>query len=136
MNGFVSQQPDPTSVRIALRSFGFKYGMPDGAHFVVDMRFLPNPFWVPELKPFNGRDERVRDYVLGQEQAIEHITCYAGMICELTERYRRKGKGKVTVAVGCTGGKHRSVVAVEFLMEILVKRGYNVTATHGDLGRE
>ena len=74
--------------------------------------------------------------MLGQNRAVEHITCYAEMICELTERYRRKGKDRVMVAVGCTGGKHRSVAAVEFLVELLEKRGYVVTATHGDLGRE
>ncbi len=129
-------QGGPRPPRIALRSFGFKYGMPKAAHFVVDMRFLPNPFWVPELKPFNGRDERVRDYVLGQARAVDFLTCYVEMISELAERYRRKGKDEVMVAVGCTGGKHRSVVAVEFMTALLTQRGYGVTSAHGDLGRE
>jgi UPF0042 nucleotide-binding protein len=110
--------------------------MAENAHFVVDMRFLSNPFWVPELKPFNGRDERVRDYVLGQARAVDFLTCYVEMIDELAERYRRKGKDQLMVAVGCTGGKHRSVVAVEFMTVLLTRRGYDVTSSHGDLGRE
>jgi UPF0042 nucleotide-binding protein len=132
----VSQDAGIPRIRIELRSFGFKYGVPEDVHFVVDMRFLPNPFWVPELKPFNGLDARVRDYVLGQNHSVEHITCYAEMIYELADRYARKGKDRLMVAVGCTGGKHRSVAASEFLAELLRKRGYSVAATHGDLGRE
>ncbi|MGH3545370.1 MAG: RapZ C-terminal domain-containing protein [Mycobacteriales bacterium] len=131
-----SQRTGPPLRQIALRSFGFKYGLPDAVHFVVDMRFLSNPFWVPELKPFNGRDERVRDYVLGQARAVEFLTCYVEMITELAERYRRKGKDQLMVAVGCTGGKHRSVVAVEFMTGLLTRRGYKVTFSHSDLGRE
>lgn len=132
----VDTAPPSTPPRVALRSFGFKYGPPTDAHFVVDMRFLPNPFWVPELKPFNGRDARVRDYVLGRARAVEFITCYAEMICDMAERYRRKGKDELMVAVGCTGGKHRSVAAVDFLVTLLVERDLHVTAVHRDLGLE
>lgn len=132
----MNSQPRLDAPRVALRSFGFKYGAPTDAHFVVDMRFLPNPFWVPELKPFNGRDARVRDYVLGQARAVEFLTCYAEMICDMTERYRRKGKDELMVAVGCTGGKHRSVVASEFLVMLLVERGLQASAAHRDLGLE
>jgi UPF0042 nucleotide-binding protein len=117
-------------------SFGFKYGLPVDADLVVDCRFLPNPHWVPELRPKNGRDEAVRDYVLSRPGAIEFLDRYEGVLDLITEGYRREGKHYALLAVGCTGGKHRSVAMVEQLAARLAAKGTDVTVTHRDLGRE
>lgn len=132
MNQGTGSQP----VRVALRSFGFKYGVPEDAQLVLDMRFLPNPFWIPELKPFSGKDSRIRDYVLGQPGAERFITNYVDVVSYMADRYRRKGKDCLMLAVGCTGGKHRSVVSVEFMAKLLAEREWEVTVEHRDLGRE
>jgi RNase adapter protein RapZ len=127
-------------VRVAVMSFGFKYGVPLDADFVFDMRFLPNPFWIPELKDFTGRDEPVRDYVLTQEGAEEFIDRYLELLRLIGAGYRREGKRYLTVSVGCTGGKHRSVA----ISEEIARRLRNADGAehisgsfaHRDLGRE
>ena len=96
-------------------SFGFKYGLPMDADLVVDVRFLPNPYWIPELREHTGRDEDVRDYVLSQEGAEEFIDRYLELLGLVGAGYRREGKRYLTLAVGCTGGKHRSVAVSEEL---------------------
>ena len=96
-------------VRIAVMSFGFKYGIPLDADFVFDMRFLPNPYWIPELRHFNGKDEPVADFVMGQEGAPEFVDRVVDLMRPVTSGYIREGRRYVTIAVGCTGGKHRSV---------------------------
>ena len=90
-------------------SFGFKYGLPPDADMVADMRFLPNPFWNEDLRALNGEDEAVRDYVLAQEGAAEFIDAYAASLTPVIAGYQRENKRHSTVAIGCTGGKHRSV---------------------------
>lgn len=124
-------------MRIAVMSFGFKYGLPLDADVVFDMRFLPNPFWVPELRPLNGRDEAVADYVNSQPGAAEFLQRAEELLETMIEGYIREGRRYVTVAVGCTGGKHRSVATAEALSARL-GRGQQVDTfvVHRDLGRE
>jgi UPF0042 nucleotide-binding protein len=117
-------------------SFGFKYGVPVDADFVADVRFLPNPFWIPELRELRGLDAQVNDYVVAQEGASAFLDAYAHMIDLATDGYLREGKRFATLAIGCTGGKHRSVAMAENLAARLVHVGLEVTVVHRDLGRE
>ncbi len=117
-------------------SFGFKYGLPLDADLVVDARFLPNPHWIPELRPHTGRDPDVRDYVLGREDAGEFLDRYTDVLRLLIPGYRREGKRYLTLAVGCTGGKHRSVAIAEEFARRLRELGTAAAARHRDLGRE
>lgn len=128
--------PDTTQLRVTVISFGFKYGIPVDADFVADMRFLPNPHWVPELRNFTGRDEDVSTYVLEQLGAAEFLDGYVGVLTGVAEGYLREGKRFMRVAIGCTGGKHRSVAMAEEVARRLSERGYTVRAMHRDLGRE
>ena len=114
-SAFVEHGAPPQVVATVL-SFGFKYGLPLDADLVVDARFLPNPHWIPELRPHTGRDPDVRDYVLGREDAGEFLDRFTDVLRLLIPGYRREGKRYLTLAVGCTGGKHRSVaIAEEFV---------------------
>jgi RNase adapter protein RapZ len=117
-------------------SFGYKYGLPTDADLVADCRFLPNPHWVPELRPLTGRDESVRDYVLGQPGAREFVDGYAHLLELVSQGYLREGKRFATIAIGCTGGKHRSVAITEELAGRLRDAGMDVATVHRDLGRE
>ena len=117
-------------------SFGYKYGLPVDADLVVDCRFLPNPHWVPELRPMTGRDEAVRDYVLAQEGASEFLDTYGRLLRVIGDGYHREGKRYATIAVGCTGGKHRSVAMAAEVADRLKATGVDVTVVHRDLGRE
>jgi UPF0042 nucleotide-binding protein len=117
-------------------SFGFKYGLPLDADLVVDARFLPNPHWVPELRAKSGQDPEVREYVLGQADAEEFLDRYTDVLRLLIPGYRREGKRYLTLAVGCTGGKHRSVAIAEEFARRLSAEGVAATARHRDLGRE
>ena len=105
--------PDAPRLKVTVVSFGFKYGIPVDADFVADMRFLPNPFWVPELRPHTGRDATVADYVKSQPGAAEFLDGYVPVLESVAEGYLREGKRFMTVAIGCTGGKHRSVAMTE-----------------------
>ena len=123
--------------RMTLLSFGYKYGLPMDADLVVDMRFLPNPYWIPELREFNGKDTAVRDYVLSQEGAGEFLDRYHDLLHLVNGGYRREGKRYLTVAVGCTGGKHRSVaISEELARRLRGEDGITVSVVHRDLGRE
>ena len=102
-------------LRVAMMSFGFKYGLPLDADVVLDMRFLPNPYWVPELKPLNGQDEAVAEYVMQQAGAGDFLDRASALLETMIEGYIREGRRYVTVAIGCTGGKHRSVATAEAL---------------------
>ncbi|MHA6782578.1 RNase adapter RapZ [Pseudonocardia saturnea] len=123
--------------RVTLVSFGYKYGLPMDSDLVVDVRFLPNPFWIPELREHTGRDVDVRDYVLSQEGAMEFIDRYLELLRLVGAGYRREGKSYLTVSVGCTGGKHRSVaVSEEIARRLAGDQGVTVHVAHRDLGRE
>ncbi len=124
------------SLRATVISFGYKYGLPADADLVVDCRFIPNPFWVPELRPLTGLDADVRDFVLAAEGAEEFVDRYAALLEVVADGYRREGKRYVTLAVGCTGGKHRSVAVAEQLGARLSASGVEASVVHRDLGRE
>jgi UPF0042 nucleotide-binding protein len=130
-------EADQPGVRITLTSFGYKYGLPADADIVADARFLPNPYWVPELRPGTGLDAEVSDYVLGQEGAAEFIDGYAAALSPVLTGYRRENKRHAMIAIGCTGGRHRSVAMVEELARRLrTQPGVSVSVKHRDLGRE
>jgi UPF0042 nucleotide-binding protein len=123
-------------IRITTVSFGFKYGLPLDADHVVDVRFLSNPYWVTELRHLNGKDEPVRDYVLGLPGAEEFVERYVAAIEPVLQGYLTEQKPYVTIAVGCTGGKHRSVAISEAIAARLRAGGQSVRTVHRDLGRE
>lgn len=123
-------------LKITVISFGFKYGIPVDADYVADMRFLPNPHWVPELKPKTGRDSDVADYVKSQPGAETFLDGYLPVLQLVAGGYLNEGKRFMTVAVGCTGGKHRSVAMSEEISRRLAATGLDVRTTHRDLGRE
>jgi RNase adapter protein RapZ len=123
-----------TGLRLHIVSFGYKYGLPVDADLVADCRFLPNPHWVPALRPLNGLDGPVRDYVLGQPAAADFLAAYLSVLEVSLAGFEHEGKRFVTLAVGCTGGKHRSVAIAAQLAARL--GGHDVTVTHRDLGRE
>ena len=126
----------PRSASLTVLSFGYKYGLPLDADLVIDMRFLPNPFWIPELRDLTGRDEAVASYVLSQEGAGEFLTRYVDLFKLISGGYQREGKRYLTLAVGCTGGKHRSVAVAEELGRRLAADNLSVLVVHRDLGRE
>jgi RNase adapter protein RapZ len=128
--------PDATRLKVTVISFGFKYGIPVDADFVADMRFLPNPFWVPTLRGKTGRSEDVSDYVLGQPGARTFVDDYVRLLSGVMQGYLDEGKRFMSIAIGCTGGKHRSVAMTEEVARQMRELGYDVSAVHRDLGRE
>lgn len=123
-------------VRIAILSFGFKNGLPIDADLVFDVRFLPNPYWVPDLRPMTGLSEPVSSYVLAQPGALEFLDQLEALMATMAPGYVREGKRQLTIAVGCTGGKHRSTAMSEELAQRLSSAGYHVGVIHRDLGLE
>jgi len=124
-------------VKVTLESFGFKYGAPTDADIVADARFLPNPFWQPELRLSSGLDREVSDYVLAQEGAAEFVDAFVALLQPVLAGYARENKRHATIALGCTGGKHRSVALIQQLAERLrTMPQVAVTVKHRDLGRE
>jgi len=128
--------PAETGLHASVVSFGYKYGLPVDADLVADCRFLPNPHWVDELRPQTGRDPAVRDYVLTSPGAQEFLETYAALLRVVETGYAREGKRYLTLAVGCTGGKHRSVAVATVLAATLEGDGVDVRLVHRDLGRE
>ncbi len=122
-------------MRTTLRSFGFKHGSPIDADMVLDVRFLPNPHWVDELRPLTGLDAPVRDYVLGQEGAKEFVDRIVDLLELLLPAYRKEGKAYLSIAIGCTGGRHRSVAIAEEIRARLAGLGTDATVTHRDVDR-
>ncbi|GAA1918956.1 RNase adapter RapZ [Streptomyces sodiiphilus] len=135
MNAHFTGEDEP-ELRATVMSFGYKYGLPVDADHVVDCRFLPNPHWVPELRPHTGTSEEVAGYVFDQPGAKEFLDRYAELLQLVAAGYRREGKRYATVAVGCTGGKHRSVAMSERLARRLSDAGVETTVVHRDMGRE
>ena len=130
-------QEDTAGVRLNLMSFGFKYGTPTDVDLIADGRFLPNPFWIPELRGSTGMDKEVSDYVLGQPGAMEFVENYAKALEPVLAGYQRENKRHATIAIGCTGGKHRSVALTEELAKRLAELpGVVVRVKHRDFGRE
>ncbi|QSB03876.1 RNase adapter RapZ [Natronoglycomyces albus] len=133
-NAFVDRSEAP--VQILFMSFGFKYGIPLDADFVADVRFLPNPHWVPQLREHTGQHAEVSKYVLSQESAEPFLDTYQRLISATTEGFEREGKRHMTIAIGCTGGKHRSVAISEELATRFDTIGIPAHTHHRDLGRE
>jgi len=120
----------------SLVSFGFKHGVPFDADLVFDVRFLPNPHFVPALRSFDGRDARVREFVLDNAEGQELLTHLKDFLKFLLPRYEREGKAYLTIAIGCTGGRHRSVTLAEELRGFLDELGYTPNVVHRDLEKE
>ncbi len=125
-----------TALKATVVSFGFKYGIPVDADLVADMRFLPNPHWVPALRNLSGRDPEAADYVKQRPEAKEFLERYVALIETVAEGYAREGKRFMTVAIGCTGGRHRSVTMTEEIAAGLQAIGLDARPMHRDLGRE
>jgi UPF0042 nucleotide-binding protein len=122
-------------VQVVLESFGFKHGLPLDVEFVFDVRFLPNPFWEDDLRPLTGTDEAVRRYVLERDDAQKLLRLLDDLLALAVEAYAAEGKSFLTVAIGCTGGRHRSVAIVEELARRMRRRGVQVRVQHRDIDR-
>ncbi|MFM2233466.1 MAG: RNase adapter RapZ [Actinomycetota bacterium] len=129
-------ESDVATFQATILSFGFKYGIPVDADFVFDVRFLANPFWEEDLKKLTGLDKKVQDFVLKQDGAENFSKTINELINVTTPGYVREGKKYVTVAIGCTGGKHRSVTIAEKVAQELKSNGAKVRVVHRDLGKE
>jgi UPF0042 nucleotide-binding protein len=128
--------PKHAGVQVSLVSFGYKHGLPRDADVVLDVRFLPNPHWVDRLRPLPGTDPKVRSFVVGQHSYGEFMRKLKGLLDAVVPGYVTEGKSYLTIAIGCTGGKHRSVVVADELAAYFRKRGHNVSVEHRDLTRE
>jgi UPF0042 nucleotide-binding protein len=127
---------EASELLVNVASFGFKYGLPLDADIVLDVRFLPNPHWIPELRPSNGQQRAVREYVLAQQGTTAFMERLKDLLEVALPGYVREGKHYLTVAIGCTGGRHRSVVLAEELGAWLSERGFRANVTHRDMERE
>jgi UPF0042 nucleotide-binding protein len=134
MEVFGGEDPDGT-MQTSLLSFGFKHGVPLDVDLMFDCRFLPNPYWVESLRPLSGLDQPVRDYVLGRSETAEFLDKLDDMLAMLIPAYVREGKSYLTVAMGCTGGRHRSVALAEELALRLNKHGIATSVFHRDVER-
>lgn len=130
-----SDAPPEQGLQVSITSFGFKYGAPRDADLVLDVRFLPNPHWIDDLRPLPGTDARVRDYVQGQDQYQLFMQRLEALLEVVVPGYVAEGKSYLTCAIGCTGGHHRSVVVSEELGRYFTERGIPVTVAHRDLSR-
>lgn len=131
----VDQAPPGAGMETTVVSFGFKHGIPLDVDLVFDCRFLPNPHWVPELRPLTGVDEPVREYVMAVPETTMLLERLDGLFELLLPAYAREGKSYLSVAIGCTGGRHRSVVLAEEIGRLLAARGFEPSVHHRDLGR-
>jgi len=125
-----------TSLHILVSSFGFKYGIPTDADIVFDVRFLPNPFYDKDLRPLSGLDKPVADFVLGRKETKDFLKRWHPLLTEIIPRYVAEGKLNLGIALGCTGGRHRSVALAEETALFLEKAGYRVSILHRDWGRD
>lgn len=126
-----------SKLKLIIQSFGFKYGSPSDADMIADMRFIPNPYWNEALRPYNGQDKQVADYVLAQQGAQEFINSYVAALKPVLDGYIRENRKRVSFAIGCTGGKHRSVAtAIEIAKRLQDYAGIEVSIKHRDLGKE
>lgn len=123
-------------VVVSVTSFGYKYGLPLDADIIMDVRFLPNPHYIEELRYHHGKEAPVRDFVMSKPQTKEFIEKFFGLLSFLLPEYIKEGKTYVNVALGCTGGTHRSVALAEATVTWLAEKGYSVTARHRDIGKD
>jgi UPF0042 nucleotide-binding protein len=134
LTALFSESGDST-MQTTVMSFGYKHGIPLDVDNVFDCRFLPNPHWVEELRPLTGLDEPVKDYVLGQPATGEFLAHLEGLLDLLLPAYQKEGKSYLTFAVGCTGGRHRSVAIAQELARLIEERGYSPSIQHRDIDR-
>jgi len=120
-------------MKINILSFGFKYGIPSDADLIIDVRFLANPHFVPELKDLNGKDAEVKNYVLNNDESRRFLQKYLDLLDYLIPLYEKEGKAYLTIAVGCTGGRHRSVTIAESILEHITKSEKKIIVTHRDI---
>lgn len=125
--------PDKRPLLVSLVSFGYKYGLPTDSDLVFDVRFLPNPHFVPRLRPYTGRDPKVRRFILSYPQSGQFLKRIEALLTYLIPHYIQEGKSYLTISFGCTGGKHRSVMLAESLQKTLRRRGYSTKVTHRDI---
>lgn len=131
------QNKEYKNLYITVLSFGFKYGIPSDADLVFDVRFLPNPYYLEDLRPLSGNDRAVRDYVMNNDKAKEFLEKLVSMIEFLIPNYILEGKTQLVIGIGCTGGKHRSVTLANELYEILEKKdNYGIRIEHRDIGKD
>jgi UPF0042 nucleotide-binding protein len=135
MQGLFSGDDSEPNMQTTVLSFGYKHGLPLDADLVIDCRFLPNPHWVDELRPLTGLDERVRDYVLDQPAAREFLANLENLLVQLLPAYVAEGKAYLTVALGCTGGHHRSVTIAEEVAQLLREHGMPAGVVHRDIDK-
>lgn len=131
---FGGDHPD-AAMQVTIQSFGYKHGLPLDVDLVFDCRFLPNPYWVEDLRPLNGRDDPVQSYVLGQPVAVSFLDHLQRLLLLLLPAYVREGKSYLTIAFGCTGGRHRSVAIAEEVAAQLRRRGEHPAVSHRDIDR-
>jgi len=136
LNQLLLEESELKALNVTVKSFGFKHGLPVEADILYDVRFVPNPFYIPELKPKTGLDDIVKDYVFGFEQSNEFFKKFCEMLDLLLPCYIEEGRRYFVVCFGCTGGKHRSPAMAEALTEYLSEKGYPVDCIHRDIGRE
>ncbi|HVM09155.1 MAG TPA: RNase adapter RapZ [Acidimicrobiales bacterium] len=132
---FSSEEEQQQAMQTSVVSFGYKHGIPLDVDTVIDCRFLPNPHWVDELRPQTGLDEPVKDYVLGQPETSDFLDRLGALLDLLLPAYVKEGKSYFTIAVGCTGGNHRSVVLAQEVARLMQERGFNPAVHHRDVER-
>ncbi len=135
IDAFATEEEAANRLHVVVMSFGFKHGLPLDVDIVMDVRFLPNPHWEEALRPLSGLDGPVRDFVLGQPESAEFLERFEGLLAMLLPAYAAEGKTYLTVAIGCTGGRHRSVAITEELVRRLATRELPARAVHRDLRR-
>lgn len=124
------------TLRITVSSFGFKYGLPADADIVMDVRFLPNPNYIPQIRRFSGEEKKIREFVLSKKVTKDFLKSFKELLTFLIPNYIREGKNHLLIALGCTGGTHRSVVLAEEVGKFLKQQKYRVNVSHRDLGKE
>lgn len=125
-----------TNIMVTVLSFGFKYGIPVDSDLVLDVRFLPNPYYIPELKKYSGMDKQIRDYVLSFNETKEFNNKLVDLLDFLIPQYKKEGKRQLILSIGCTGGRHRSVSIANRIYEMLNHKGYNVNVDHRDINED
>jgi UPF0042 nucleotide-binding protein len=136
LGAYFDSDDEAEGLRTTVISFGYKFGLPLDADLVFDMRFLPNPHWIAELKPLTGKDPKVRDYVMRHEQTFDVLARLKDLFAVLLPGYQGEGRHYLTVAIGCTGGRHRSVVLAEEICTFLNDKGFATKVIHRDVERE
>lgn len=132
----ILKESDNAGISVFVESFGFMYGQPVDCDEIVDVRFLPNPFWVEELRQLSGRDEPIKEYLSGFEETGEFLKRFSSLFSFILPLYVREGKNRLSIGVGCTGGRHRSVFIAEEIGKMLSDLGYRTNVNHRDIDRD